>query len=69
MCQTYDLFELSLFYLFILSPPPIAVEAVELMVLRYLFLFSRGTGHFDYFLVFCGFMLCELWWFTEFTQI
>ena len=41
LCQTYDLFELILFYLFILLPSPIAVEAVELTVLRYLFLFSR----------------------------
>jgi len=55
VCQTYNLFELRLFYLFILFPPPIAVEAVELVVLRYLFLFSHGTGHFDYF---CGF-LCD----------
>lgn len=39
---------MSLFYLFILFPPPIAVEAVELVVLRYLFLFSHVTGHFDF---------------------
>jgi hypothetical protein len=56
LCQTSDLFELSVFYLFILvllSHPSIAVEAIELRVLRCLFLFSRGVGHFD---CFCGFL-------------
>jgi len=69
VCQTYDLFELSLFYLLILFTPPIEVEAIELMVLRYLFYLHMRQDILTIFVVFCAIMLCELWWCTEFTQI